>query len=536
MPLTPRDLGFPAQFPDWRPGQYASLERALETDKRFIAQAAPTGFGKSLFAAAYAVLSSKRTVIDTSTKALQDQYMHDFAICGMNELRGKQNYPCEIAANCRDGAYFGCDSQECSYKSSVANFNSCNLNVTNYSCHLSNVIHAVGLGQIDNLILDEAHNAIQEVCAALEIRLNHKSNQEFYAAVGMNPPYRKGLPEWREWAKEFNKRLTKYLAELKGNGNMDRETRLILARGNMLGRSTMILSTAPDGWIVDEHSSPGETILSPVWPDKLTDKYLFGTSEKVVLMSATLVPKTLQLLGIDPDQALYMDHQHTFDASRCPVYIWADTRIDHKISDGGRQEWVARMDQIMGARADRKGIIHTTSYDNQDYIVRNSWLRDQMIVPRRASELPEAMREFRASPPPRTLVSPSITTGYDFPFSAAEYQIIGKLTFIDKRSPLMKARDESDPEYLPYLTAQNLVQTVGRIMRDPKDQGETFILDGHVKWFTMPKAKRGYRHLFPSWFLKQIRYTDTVPVPPPALSTTSPWRGGAIQLVSNQTN
>ena len=535
MPLTPLDLGFPPQFPDWRPGQYQSLERALATDRRFIAQAAPTGFGKSLFAAAYAILSGKRTVIDTSTKALQDQYMRDFSSCGMNELRGRQNYPCEIADNCRDGAHYGCDSQSCSYKGAMANFLSRPLNVTNYACHLSNVIHAVGMGQVDNLILDEAHNAIQEVCAALEIRLHHKNSQEFYAAVGMNPPYRGELAKWREWAKEFNKRLTKYLAGLKASGNLDRATRMILAKGNVLARSTAILATAPDGWIVDEHSSPGETILSPVWPDKLTDKYLFGESSRVVLMSATLVPKTLTLLGIDPDQALYMDHQHTFDAGRCPVYIWANARIDYKSSDGERQEWVARMDQIMQGRADRKGIIHTTSYDNQDYIVRNSWLRDQMIAPRKASELPEALREFKASAPPRTLVSPSVTTGYDFPYDAAEYQIIAKLTFIDKRSPLMKARDESDPEYLPYLTAQNLVQTIGRGMRAPDDRCESFIMDSHIKWFMMPKAKRGYKHLFPSWFLRQVKWTDTVPVPPPALSTQAPWRGGAIQqFVSNQ--
>lgn len=536
MPLLPTDLGFPPQFPDWRPGQYASLERALSTDKRFVAQAAPTGFGKSLFAAAYAVLSGTRTVIDTSTKALQDQYMRDFAPIGMNELRGRQNYPCDIADNCRDGAHFGCDSPACSYKSAVTNFLSCQLNVTNYSCHLSNVIHAVGMGQIDTLILDEAHNAIQEVCSALEIRLNHKSNGEFYAALGMNPPYREELAKWREWAKEFGKRLTKYITGLKASGNLDRETRLIIAKGNALNRALAILSVAPDGWIVDEHSSPGETILSPVWPDKLTDKYLFGESKRVVLMSATLVPKTLQLLGIEPDQALYMDHQNTFDASRCPVYIWANNKIDFRTSEGERQEWVARMDMILKGRADRKGIIHTTSYDNQDYIVRHSWLRDQMIAPRRASDLPEALRQFKSSPPPRTLVSPSVTTGYDFPFSDCEYQIIAKLAFIDKRSPLMKARDESDSEYLPYLTAQNLVQTIGRGMRAPTDRVESFILDSHVKWFTMPKAKRGYRHLFPSWFLKQIRYTDTVPEPPPALSTTSPWHGGAIQFASNQTN
>lgn len=535
MPLLPTDLGFPPQFPDWRPGQFQSLERALSTPMRFIAQAAPTGFGKSLFAAAYAVLSNTRTVIDTSTKALQDQYMRDFHGVGMSELRGRQNYPCEIAANCKDGAASACDDPGCSYKYSVAAFRACQLNVTNYACHLSNVIHAEGMGAIDTLILDEAHNAIQEVCAALEVRLSHKSNQEFYAATGTHPPYRKELPAWRDWAKDFFKKLANYIAGLKGSGNLDRETRVIISRATMLSRSLAILSTAPDGWIVDEHTSVGETILSPVWPNELTHKYLFGEAKRVILMSATLVPKTLQLLGIDPAQTLYMDHQHTFDAARSPVYIYAGSRIDHKATDGMKQEWVAKMDRIMEGRADRKGIIHTTSYDNQNFILTHSWCRDRMIAPRKASEFNGALEEFKKAGPGAVFVTPSATTGYDFPYSDSEYQIIAKLTFPDSRGPLMKARSESDPEYLPYLTAQIITQTAGRSMRAHDDRAETYILDGHAKWFFMPKVRKGYRHLFPSWFLKQVRYTDTVPVPPPALISSSnrQWHGGAVQLVNN---
>ena len=177
----------------------------------------------------------------------------------------------------------------------MSTFKDCQLNVTNYACHLSNVIHAEGIGTVQNLGLDEAHNAIQEVCAALEIRLNHKTNSPFYEATGTLPPYRKELPAWRDWAKEFSKKLTLYVAGLKSGGDLDRDTRILVSHGNMLLRALGILSTAPDGWIVDEHTAPGETILSPVWPMDLTDKYLFGEAKRVVLLSATLVPKTLQL-------------------------------------------------------------------------------------------------------------------------------------------------------------------------------------------------------------------------------------------------
>ncbi len=88
-----------------------------------------------------------------------------------------------------------------------------------------------------------------------------------------------------------------------------------------------------------------------------------------------------------------------------------------------------------------------------------------------------------------------------------------KVPFIDARSPVMKARHEADPEYLSYLTAQTLTQEIGRIMRATDDLGETIILDAHANWFL-----KKHRSLFPSWFMRQVRYANEPPVPPPALS------------------
>jgi Rad3-related DNA helicase len=78
----------------------------------------------------------------------------------------------------------------------------------------------------------------------------------------------------------------------------------------------------------------------------------------------------------------------------------------------------------------------------------------------------------------------------------------------------MKARDEADPEYLPYLTAQTLTQTCGRAMRAPDDQCENFILDQHANWFI-----KKHRDLFPPWFMRQVRYPNGLPAPPPPLDS-----------------
>jgi hypothetical protein len=50
----PCDLGLPAKFDAWRPGQDRSVVKAADHEMRFVVPALPTGFGKSAFALAVA--------------------------------------------------------------------------------------------------------------------------------------------------------------------------------------------------------------------------------------------------------------------------------------------------------------------------------------------------------------------------------------------------------------------------------------------------------------------------------------------------
>ncbi len=113
---------------------------------------------------------------------------------------------------------------------------------------------------------------------------------------------------------------------------------------------------------------------------------------------------------------------------------------------------------------------------------------------------------FKRSDPPSILVSPSMVTGYDFPYDDARYQVIGKIAFPDGRSEVMKARHAKDPEYGYYLAMQSLIQACGRGMRAPDDTCDCFITDDHFSWF-MGKCRK----MAPKWFLDAVRTTRTIP-------------------------
>ena len=523
--ITPADLGLPTKFCDWRPGQWAAIESGATSEKTYITHAAPTGSGKSLIAVAHAILTGGRAVYVTSTKGLQDQCSTDFSPCGMFDMRGRQNYRCHRGQSCADGRLMGCKGDEdsyCEYTEAREQFLKSKLTITNYSCYLSNVIHGEGMGNIDLLILDEAHEAIEELATALEIRINHSANNHVYSSLGIAPPFRSPLPKWKYWAGQSIPKVRAQAQTIKAEGGGDLKVLRIL---DALAKNLAQLSAVDDTWIVDEESKPAEVLFSPVWPTDYAQKILFRGIKHILLVSATIVPKTLELLGVPLDDSLYVSHTNVFPASRCPVYLYGASRIDHRSTEADYQQLLGRMDTIISRRLDRKGIIHPTSYDRQQLIAANSRYGDIMLLPK-GQGLTTALTRFRESDPPCILNSPAVTTGYDFPGSQCEYQFLIKIPFIDTRSPIMVARTKADPEYAPYLTAQTLVQTCGRAMRGEKDQVENFIMDKHANWFFKARTKDysgketgGYRHLFPDWFLRQLVYPQGPPQPPSKLAT-----------------
>ena len=514
--LHPRDLNLPAEFPSWRPGQFEAIMDTIDAFDTlpFVASNDPTGTGKSVKAVALSQLMGVRSVILTSTKALQDQYADDFRTTGISDVRGRINYPCPSYGNCAEGRLMGCTANkedDCQYVNDLSRFLQSPLGVTNYAYYLSSRIHSDGIGATGLLVLDEAHNAVQELCDALEIHLSHSKAAPFYAGAIPEPPRGQSLQAWIKWAGACVPLMEKCIKNLKS------ANRKLLLQADSLAKDLARLAAIPEDWILDD-SSTKETIFAPLWPTEHAKSLLFSKCDRVLLMSATIVPKTLSLLNIQESESKFLSSAYSFSTSKSPIYLFGAHKISHRTTEDEFSIQLGRMDSLISQRLDRKGIIHSVSYDRQQFIYSRSQYRSIMLAPR-PSELASAIETFRESPAPKILVSPAITTGYDFPGTDAEYQFIVKIPFLDLRGPIMKARNDDDPEYSMYLTVQTLVQMCGRLMRGPDDSSETFILDKNINWLLLPPERDGkYRHLFPSWFLRLVQYPKYQPIPLPKLA------------------
>jgi Rad3-related DNA helicase len=481
------------------------------------------------------MLRGGRTLILTSTKALQKQLLQDFGSIGLVEIRGKNSYPCK-----ENNEKTGCDKGVCNfgmrchyrgsgcyYYDALNKANRSNLVITNYAYWLTMNLHdrVGGLGHVDNLILDEAHSAPDHLSDALTF---HLGNNEIGSLVGTSvPTAKKGLSTWVDQVLHKAHLLYDEVCEAarQNYDYVDTASQLstVLTKLTWLQRAC----NSPQ-WMVRYQKG---VKYSPIWPKEYAEKYLFRKARKVFMTSATVRPKTLEMLGLDTeltgesdkelkgevfrakltleggftDKCLFEDFPSTFPLSNRLLWYVPTIRLNYRTKPQEMKVWLARIDQIIGPRLHQKGIVHTVSYKRRNYVSNNSDYSPYMTVHGR-DDLQHAVTLFRTSRPPDILVSPSVVTGYDFPYDQCRYQIIGKVPFPDTRDPLLKERVKKDPEYTAYIAMQQLVQACGRGVRAEDDYCQNIIIDDSIKWFMWK-----YKDFAPRWFRESYRVGNTIP-------------------------
>ena len=516
LPIPPA-FGFSAdQFPNWRPGQAESVVRVIDDPARISVECQPTGAGKTLIAQAVGKIAGLRTVVLTRRRGLQTQIVNDFRI---HDVRGQSNYQCMYSPNttvdlgpCHVGMSCHYRTNGCMYYDAVKEFTKTEtrISVTNYAFWFTRAKNGENVGSVDLLVCDEAHGVLDELSQFLTITI-HRSDIE---RRGITWPewYGNSLSDWVSWARaEAFPKLSDILAEMKESVKLRTpkasDVREIRGLENMISRIGS-LKDAKGRWVCDLSIKGGTLTASPIWPGDYLETYLFRGIKKILMTSATIRPKALNLLNLNTDQFTYREIDSPFPLDRRPVICVESPRMNFRISEGDKALWLDRIDQCLDRRSDRNVIIHVGSYDRRNYIMTRSRHGSRMIG-HGPSDIDDAIRRFKTSSSPLVLVSQSMTEGYDFPYSSCETQIIAKVPYPDSRDVLVQARRSDDKEYTDFIAMQGMVQAAGRAMRAEDDRCETLVVDGNAKWFMSR-----YAHYAPEWFNKSVRQMSTIPEPP----------------------
>lgn len=567
----PREFGLPAQYSEWRVNQYDAVERILTSTRRFVVICAPTGYGKSLVVAATAIMSGQRTAVLTMTKGLQDQYQRELSEV-FADIRGLANYTCPVAqelgvradttvadAPCQCG--YTCmlkQSGGCTYYDTYRQAQAADALCANYQCWMYDGRKDSGQAgdllsggedgrRVGILFCDEAHDAASAISMFVGEDLSRRECLELHMPW---PDSGMTVEQWQKWAKE---QLGRDVEDEDEYGRVTAATGIIgrlkeaerNARRSTAGWTTQVrllrnmkrklervaAMKAEDEWIVSESrgdeggtgggsgngngSSSGSigVRFDPLNPARYAESALFRGVEKIVLVSATVRPKTAQMLGISPGDMEFIEYPSTFPVARRPVIHVASVALNYRTeqNDELMMEWLRVIDEIIGARValGRKGLVHAVSYRRAEFLLHNSE-HSWCMMTHNAKDRARVIAEFRECDGPRVLVSPSIDTGYDFAHDQARFQILAKIPFASVRDPVVKARQARDPDHNLYEVAQTIVQACGRIVRAESDWGETLVVDDALAWSFPRMRAKGY---LPRWFLDAFRSVEKAPEP-----------------------
>lgn len=192
----------------------------------------------------------------------------------------------------------------------------------------------------------------------------------------------------------------------------------------------------------------------------------------------------------------------SFPPTRRPIYVYPIASVTRKNQANAYPQIASAVQTIIGRHRGSKGLVHTVSYDFNNYLVQ-SVRGTPSINPftyASSESKQRAIDSFLYQPSLQqssVLFAPSLDRGIDLPQTDCRFIIICKLPFPNLGTKQVSARLHSKGGQLWYnvRTIRSLVQMTGRGMRSADDFCESYILDA-----SFIDLMRRNKHLLPQWW------------------------------------
>lgn len=521
-------LKFP--YPAAREGQLElilDIMKAYASGKKYVIVSAPTGVGKSVIG--YTLMNIlKSGYVLTSQKVLQEQYYNDFKI---PFVLGRSNYDCLRApsAKCNTGLCGGKTSKCCKdragnvicpYLSQKINCLSSKFSNLNYAYFLA--LSKAGsddspsaLAKRELIVCDEAHSLEKELLNVYSLRVNDIL-LKFIGAEGLTVPrVIESDSKMIEWAiRGLNEGATRAfawldgrIAKLSSKMKMTREYKSYMQKrqaADEICEKTKLLKELYEKNEKIVVSIENDTlVLTPLKCNTLFQKMLDPLGERFLMMSATILdPKEfIKTLGLDEKLCEVISIDSPFPVENRLVEFCPVGSMSMKNKDATIPKLIKKVDEILKANPDVKGIIHTVNYEIASKIVDGLMFSDQakrLLLPK-GQDKQLILNGFYESSEPYVLVSPSLTEGIDLKDDLSRLCIICKVPYPSLGDKWTKERMEDDNEWYTSQTCTTLVQMTGRSIRSKEDYAKSYILDSDFERLAAKAID-----IFPSWWKDSI--------------------------------
>jgi len=526
---------------------FIDSEYKKNKENKFFLLDLPVGSGKSHLALMIAdwylktVNSNAKFDVITNSKILQDQYVDTYG--SINDLKGKENYECEqYSCSCAQGNEFNrlnkTSCEACPHSFARDSYINGRVSLTNfylytlYQLYMTKMMESRGANV---LIVDEAHEYDDVMSDFISIKITEfiVKKLKFSNEDKIIKELKKvnSISQYIEFLKELQSEIATTISDIEKELGRERRTIKSVKRENSVNKilggknsdiKLMQIITDlqqyqskieiflkeylanPNNWVLEtyynEKTKQKELSLEPIWAFDYLDKYVFSKYDMVFLMSGTILDKNLfcQLNGLDVQKAVYYSIESPFPVKNRPVFYMPLGKMSFKQKEDTFKNYVPFINKILKKYQDKKGIIHTNSFELASWISRD--VQDQRLVYHDSSNKDEVLKQHFEAKNPTVLVSPSMDTGVSFDDDKARFQIIAKIPYPSLASQKNKLRQKNNPEWYSWKSISGLIQMTGRAVRSVDDFADTIIIDG-----SFSDLLKYSGHLFPHWFQEAIK-------------------------------
>ena len=352
------------------------------------------------------------------------------------------------------------------------------------------------------LILDEAHLLEKEIVG--------------FTGISISKRWKRYLPNFKivDYGYEIEKWIN-FLIELQTQmldltGNVSEELAVeAITDTQKLTRAIDDIRSNPKNWIVSEIKKENNDVTGVQLKPLDVSPYCKGAFEKcdkTLMMSATILDsKTFcQSLGLAYDEVKLIHVGSDFPVQNRLIYPFNTAYLNsNSLQQQEIQIKIARaVDNLMTLYRNDKGIIHTTSYKQLDFIKENISQENKCRLLETNPEIQrdEVIAEHANTTKPTVLISPSLYIGLDLKNDLSRFQIITKVPYPDLGDRWINEKRRINGQWYIWQTALRLVQGYGRSIRSIEDWAITYVLDSGFENFVWRN-----KHILPDWFTQAIQ-------------------------------
>jgi ATP-dependent DNA helicase DinG len=376
--------------------------------------------------------------------------------------------------------------------------------ILNYPIFLAYLTNRKGLPARSLLVLDEAHRLEEEIVKFTEISISKRRWKRYIPNLEIVNYGFDDVEGWIDFLIDLERQmldLTEDISEeLAAEAKTDAE-KLKQTIDNILSNR--------ERWIVSEIKEENDEVTNvKLKPLDVTPfcKHVFGLCDKILMMSATILDKDAfcTSLGLAPEEVKFIQVASDFPLQNrpiCPLNIAYLNSDSLKLQDV-QIKIASAIDNLMTLHRNEKGIIHTTSYKQLDFIKQNISQENKRRLLETNSEIQrdEVIAEHVNSTKPTVLISPSLYTGLDLKDHLSRFQIIVKVPYPDLGDRWINEKRKKNRQWYIWQTALRLVQGYGRSIRSKDDWAKTYVLDSVFENFVTRN-----KNILPDWFTQAVQ-------------------------------